>query len=141
MLSEKKVDATDISFVIRAVIYWLLTALPTLLLASLILTLTKADSVRFAYASAAVSFIAAAAAGAEAARTRRKKVLATGFLTGVVITTALLMTGFIIAGSELAPDGVLSVAAFTIAGAAAGSVLQKNITRKRKKRPGVKRVA
>ena len=80
-------------------------------------------------------FIAAAAAGAEAARTRGKGPLATGLLIGVVITTLLLMTGFIIAGSELAPDGILSVAAFTVSGAAAGSVLLRNVGRKRKKRP------
>lgn len=140
-MSEKKVDAADVSFVIRAVIYWILTALPTLLLASLLLALTKADGTMFAYASASVSFIAAAAAGTEAARTRRKKALATGILTGVVITTALLMTGFVITGNELAPDGVLSVSAFSIAGATAGSLLQKNVTRRIKKRPGVKRVA
>lgn len=134
-MPEKRTDTADISFVIKAVIYWLLTAIPALLLASAALSLTNADGAKFAYASAAVSFIAAAAAGAEAARTRGKGTLATGLLIGVVITTLLLMTGFIIAGSELAPDGILSVAAFTVSGAAAGSVLLRNVGRKRKKRP------
>ena len=134
-MPEKRTDTADISFVIKAVIYWLLTAIPALLLASLVLSLTNADGAKFAYASAAVSFIAAAAAGAEAARKRGKGPLATGLLIGVVITTLLLMTGFIIAGSELAPDGILSVAAFTVSGAAAGSVLLRNVGRKRKKRP------
>lgn len=134
-MSEKRTDTADISFVIKAVIYWLLTAIPALLLASAALSLTNADGAKFAYASAAVSFIAAAAAGAGAARTRGKGPLATGLLIGVVITTLLLMTGFIIAGSELAPDGILSVAAFTVSGAAAGSVLLRNVGRKRKKRP------
>lgn len=134
-MPEKRTDTADISFVIKAVIYWLLTAIPALLLASAALSLTNADGAKFAYASAAVSFIAAAAAGAEAARARGKGPLATGLLIGVVITTLLLMTGFIIAGSELAPDGILSVAAFTVSGAAAGSVLLRNVGRKRKKRP------
>lgn len=134
-MPEKRTDTADISFVIKAVIYWLLTAIPALLLASAALSLTNADGAKFAYASAAVSFIAAAAAGAAAARTRGKGPLATGLLIGVVITTLLLMTGFIIAGSELAPDGILSVAAFTVSGAAAGSVLLRNVGRKRKKRP------
>lgn len=134
-MSENRTDTADISFVIKAVIYWLLTAIPALLLASAALSLTNADGAKFAYASAAVSFIAAAAAGAGAARTRGKGPLATGLLIGVVITTLLLMTGFIIAGSELAPDGILSVAAFTVSGAAAGSVLLRNVGRKRKKRP------
>lgn len=134
-MPEKRTDTADISFVIKAVIYWLLTAIPALLLASAALSLTNADGAKFAYASAAVSFIAAAAAGAEAAWTRGKGPLATGLLIGVVITTLLLMTGFIIAGSELAPDGILSVAAFTVSGAAAGSVLLRNVGRKRKKRP------
>lgn len=134
-MPEKRTDTADISFVIKAVIYWLLTAIPVLLLASAALSLTNADGANFAYASAAASFIAAAAAGAEAARTRGKGPLATGLLIGVVITTLLLMTGFIIAGSELAPDGILSVAAFTVSGAAAGSVLLRNVGRKRKKRP------
>lgn len=134
-MPEKRTDTADISFVIKAVIYWLLTAIPALLLASAALSLTNADGAKFAYASAAVSFIAAAAAGAEAARTRGKGPLATGLLIGVVITTLLLMTGFIVAGSELAPDGILSVAAFTVSGAAAGSVLLRNVGRKRKKRP------
>lgn len=134
-MPEKRTDTADISFVIKAVIYWLLTAIPALLLASASLSLTNADGAKFAYASAAVSFIAAAAAGAEAARTRGKGPLTTGLLIGVVITTLLLMTGFIIAGSELAPDGILSVAAFTVSGAAAGSVLLRNVGRKRKKRP------
>ena len=125
-MPEKRTDTADISFVIKAVIYWLLTAIPALLLASAVLSLTNADGAKFAYASAAVSFIAAAAAGAEAARARGKGPLATGLL---------LMTGFIIAGSELAPDGILSVAAFTVSGAAAGSVLLRNVGRKRKKRP------
>lgn len=134
-MPEKRTDTADISFVIKAVIYWLLTAIPALLLASAALSLTNADGAKFAYASAAVSFIAAAAAGSAAARTRGKGPLATGLLIGVVITTLLLMTGFIIAGSELAPDGILSVAAFTVSGAAAGSVLLRNVGRKRKKRP------
>ena len=134
-MPEKRTDTADISFVIKAVMYWLLTVIPALLLASLVLSLTNADGAKFAYASAAVSFIAAAAAGAEAARKRGKGPLATGLLIGVVITTLLLMTGFIIAGSELAPDGILSVAAFTVSGAAAGSVLLRNVGRKRKKRP------
>lgn len=134
-MSEKRTDTADISFVIKAVIYWLLTAIPALLLASAALSLTNADGAKFAYASAAVSFIAAEAAGAGAARTRGKGPLATGLLIGVVITTLLLMTGFIIAGSELASDGILSVAAFTVSGAAAGSVLLRNVGRKRKKRP------
>ena len=71
-MPEKRTDTADISFVIKAVIYWLLTAIPALLLASAALSLTNADGAKFAYASAAVSFIAAAAAGAEAARTRGK---------------------------------------------------------------------
>ncbi len=140
-MPEKKTDAADIAFVIRAVIYWMVTAVPTLLLAALILALTNADGAKFAYASAAISFVSAAAAGAEAAVTRRKGALATGLLIGVVITTILLMTGFIIAGNELTPDGVLSVAAFSVAGSAAGSVLFKNTGRKKKKRPGKRKVA
>ena len=33
-MPEKRTDTADISFVIKAVIYWLLTAIPALLLAS-----------------------------------------------------------------------------------------------------------
>ena len=55
-MPEKRTDTADISFVIKAVIYWLFTAIPALLLASAALSLTNADGAKFAYASAAVSF-------------------------------------------------------------------------------------
>lgn len=133
-MPERKTNTGEISFVLQAVVKWILAAVPALLLATFILSVTKADAAAFGYASSAVNFAAAVAAGAAAIRTRSRGGLVTGLIAGAVITTLLLMTGFIIAGSELGPDGVLSAAAFTLSGCAAGSVLLRDRGRKRKKR-------
>ena len=133
-MPERKTYTGEISFVLQAVMKWVLAAVPALVLVTFILSVSKADAMAFGYASSAVSFAAAVAAGAAAIRTRGRGGLVTGLIAGAVITTLLLMTGFIIAGSDLGPDGVLSVAAFTLSGCAAGSVLLRDRGRKRKKR-------
>lgn len=118
-ISEK----TDIRFLMRAVLAWFLAAVILLLLASLIVSKASISSGTVGYISSALSFLAALFAGAKASSERRKGNVYTGLITGAAIVTLLLTIGFLIEGTEMESDGILSVVTFTFAGCLAGAVL------------------
>ena len=111
------------AFALRALAAWAAAALLLLFAAALIAKKAALDARVIAYMSAALSFIAAAAAGAWGVRGWQGARLVCGLLCGGCVTIVLLMLGFIIAGSDMPSDGVMSVASFTFAGCLLGSVI------------------
>ena len=119
---NKKLELPDARFLLTAVTTWFAASLLCVLLCALIVQLSNAAAGTVGYISSALSFATAAAAGARAARVRGRGAVYTGLTSGVVIITLALTFGFIIAGQEIAADGVLSVVTFTLSGALVGSV-------------------
>lgn len=119
---NKKLELPDARFLLTAVVTWLTASLLCVLLCALIVQLSNAAAGTVGYISSALSFATAAAAGARAARVRGRGTVYTGLTSGVVIITLALTLGFIIAGQEIAADGVLSVVTFTLSGTLVGSV-------------------
>lgn len=119
---NKKLELPDARFLLTAVVTWLAASLLCVLLCALIVQLSDAAAGTVGYISSALSFITAAAAGARAAGVRGRGAVYTGLVSGVVIITLALTLGFIIAGQEIAADGVLSVVTFTLSGTLVGSV-------------------
>ena len=109
-------------FLLKAAGAWLLTAALLLFPAAAFLHVRRFPAQTLAYVSAAVSFLAAVAAGAAAGRQRRGGALVTAFLTAMVLIICLLTVGYLIRGKAPEPAGVLSVVSFTLAGCAFGAV-------------------
>lgn len=124
---EKKINFS-FRFLLRALAAWIITVLPLLFIANKL----SVDTSGLAYISAALSSIAAAAAGARGVSAWQGARLVCGLLCGGFITILLLMLGFIIAGGELSSGGVMSTASFTIAGCVLGSMLGGHGRKKKK---------
>ena len=115
-------DLPDARYILAAVAAWGATAMLLTLLAALAVTIFAVPAGAVGYISSAASFTAALIAGSRAMRKRKSGAVYTGLVAGVVITTLALTLGFIVAGSDIAADGVLSVVTFTLAGCLVGSV-------------------
>lgn len=113
----------DSVFLVSAIVAWAMCAFVLLTVSSVILHETGAAEQSIGYASSAVSFLSAAAAGWAAARKRKKASFYTSLLTGTVIITVLLTVGFLIDGKKLEPSSVMSVISFTFTGCMVGGVL------------------
>ena len=120
-MPRNPVEAGEAGFLLRGILRWCAAAAALLCAASLILWKAEAGAAVFGYVSSAISFFCALLTGKEAAR--KKKRWMAGLILGLFLTVLLLTAGYLAAGSELAPDGVLSVAAFTMSGAMAGTLL------------------
>lgn len=119
---SKHFDAPELRFVLTAVAGWFISALILSLIVSLCLSLMTVGEGAVGCIISALSFVSAVYAGAAAMHRRRRGALLTGLVTGLVITTLALTLGFIIAGSEMEADGILSVVTFTLSGCLVGSV-------------------
>ena len=128
---EKKINFS-FRFLLQALAAWIITVLPLLFIAAFIANKLSVDTSGLAYISAALSSIAAAAAGARGVSAWQGARLVCGLLCGGFITILLLMLGFIIAGGELSSGGVMSTASFTIAGCVLGSMLGVHGRKKKK---------
>ena len=117
----------DAGFIPAAIRGWLISAPVLLILGAVIVNSVDAGTDTLAYVSAAVSFFSAFTAGIFAGRCAQ-----TGRLSAAVITLCLLTVGFLVKGSELSPDGILSVVSFTFAGVAAGCAAAPKKMKKRK---------
>ena len=111
------------AFLLSAAIAWALCAAALVLLGALLLRLMHAGEEALAYVSAAVSFLAAFAAGRAAAAKNAGARLAAGLITGGALCILLLSIGFLIRGGGLDASAVLSVSSFTLAGALSGALL------------------
>lgn len=112
----------DARFLLAAFTAWLASSVVLLTAASACVSISGMGEEGLGYINSALSFLAALAAGAAAIRARRKGCVYTGLVTGVTITIFALTLGYIISGRSIEPDGVLSVAAFSVSGALFGSV-------------------
>lgn len=119
-------------FLLRAILAWLLCAAALLLCVSVFYAADGASLSTMGYASSAISFFAALAAGACAAREEREKRFFAVLISAGVLCFLLLLIGFLIAGRH-DRSAVISVVSFTFAGAFVGALLPGG---KRKKRKG-----
>ncbi len=119
-------------FLLRAILAWLLCAAALLLCVSVFYAADGASLSTMGYASSAISFFAALAAGTCAAGAEREKRYLAVLISAVALCSLLLLVGFLIAG-RLDQSAVISVVSFTFAGALVGALLSGG---KRKKRKG-----
>ena len=115
------IEKGSVRLLLRAALAWAIAALPLCLLAAAAVRGAGIGSAQLGYLSSALSFAAAAAAGAAGCDPKRR--LRAGLLTGVFLSLLLLTAGFLIAGERLDSSGVLSVCCFSLAGCVFGSVL------------------
>ena len=120
-------------FLLSAAAAWAISAAVLVLLGALLLRLLHAGEETLAYVSAAVSFLAAFAAGRAAASKSGGARLSVGLISGVALCILLLTVGFLISGSNLDASAVLSVASFTLAGALSGALLSRSGKNRRRK--------
>ena len=132
MYSMQKSLYADAGFIPAAIRGWLISAPALLFLGAVIINSVDAGNDTLAYVSAAVSFLSAFTAGLFAGRSAKTGRLYAGLLSAAVITLLLLTVGFLVKGSELSPDGILSVVSFTFAGIAAGCAAAPKKMKKRK---------
>jgi len=136
---NKVIQTPGLAFVFQALVAWVLAALILSIISALIIGRSNTGSRMLAYFSSAISFLAAAAAGVAASRSRGKGRLISGLISATVLSVLLLTLGFLINSSLLSADGVLSVVMFTYAGALAGSVFCPEKSKISRHKQGVKR--
>ena len=119
-------------FLLSAAAAWGIWGAALVLLGAILLRLLHAGEETLAYVSAAVSFLAAFAAGNAAAKNGGPR-LAAGLISGFALCILLLTLGFLIKGAKLDASAVLSVASFTLAGTLSGALLCRSGRGRRRK--------
>lgn len=129
-------EKTDGKMLLSSFGIWLLSAAVLLGITACVIHATNGGEKAISYASSALSFAAALFAGIHAISRRGTGALLTGIITGVAIVVFLLTVGFVAEGSELSPDGVLSVVTFSLSGCVTGAILfsgkSKKVNKKKK---------
>ncbi len=123
MLKHKKDTVFNAGCFLRAAAAWCICAAALLLPAAAVLSLRMTTAQTLAYVSAAISFLAAFAAGVTVGKGRKSGVLLSAILTALILIALLLSVGYLIRSSAPEPSGVLSVASFTMAGCITGALL------------------
>ena len=123
MPEPKIVAGGSLHNLLRALLVWCVCALLFLIPAAAFLRVNPVGENVMGYLSSGISFAAALAAGIAAAGKSTSGKLAVGLRLALALVIPLLTAGFLIAGKELSPSGILSAASFTLAGCLAGSVL------------------
>ena len=131
MLKNKMEPVFSVFSLLRAAAAWCACAAALLLPAAAVLSLRESTVQSLSYTSAAISFLAAFAAGIAVGKGRQRGVFPCALLTALVLIALLLTVGFLIRGSAPEPAGVLSVTSFTLAGCAAGTLLFSTSGKKR----------
>lgn len=121
MSVRSAIEKGSLRLLLRAALAWVIAASALCLFAAAVVRRAEIGSAQLGYISSALSFLAAAAAGAAGCDAKRR--LRAGLLTGFFLSLLLLTAGFLIAGERLDPSGVLSVCCFSLAGCVFGSVL------------------
>ena len=132
MNRESKLNRIDVRYLFRAVIAWSVSALFLLLIGSAIIASAGVGASQVAYFSSAISFLSAFFAGGFAAYESGSFRWPLALLCGVILSVLLLLIGFLIAGNDLAADGIISVVTFTVAGALVGNLFAPKRTGRRK---------
>lgn len=115
------IEKGSVRSIFRALLVWIAAALTTCFLAACVIRTHGVSSSVLGYVSSALSFFCALLAGAAGAGGEKRLVFA--LLCAAGLSLALLTAGFLIAGNEMTPSGILSVLSFTFAGCLAGSLL------------------
>ena len=129
---------TSIFFLLRAIKVWIIAAATLVVAFSAATFFAGLDGVFLGYASSAASFLSCLTAGAAAHRERGGGALYTGLVCGAIIAVALLTVGFVIAGFEMEPSGIISVSTFSVAGSCCGSAFFGRKSRVRTTKTGKK---
>ena len=119
MSVRSAIEKGSLRLLLRAALAWAIAAAALCLVAAALVRRAEIGSAQLGYISSALSFLAAAAAGAAGCDPGRR--LRAGLLTGLFLCLLLLTAGFLIAGERLDPSGVLSVCSFSLAGCVFGS--------------------
>ncbi len=114
-------------------ITWLAASAVLLLAFSFLLDRTAGSERTMAYLSSALCFLAACAAGAQAARMGKGRSVWGGLLCAVLLLLPLIVCGFLLDRKAMSPDSVLSLASLSLAGSLFGSVFLCARTKKRGK--------
>ena len=121
-MSGKESSAQSFALTLgRGLSTWLITALILLLLFSFVISLTATSSRSMAYGSAALSFLAAAAAGSKLRLRQTGARLLADLLVAAIVVAVSLLIGLLLGRNGLSSDSILSVVSFTLAGVVFGS--------------------
>lgn len=106
---------------LRALLFWIASAVILCFLTACVIRAHGVSSAVFGYVSSALSFLCALLAGAAGAGGEKR--LSSALLCGAGLNLVLLTAGFLIAGEDMDPSGILSVLTFTVAGCLTGAIL------------------
>ena len=133
-----KKEYYDSSFLISAVVAWLITAFILLIICTVLLSELGCSEQSLGYTSSIISFLSALAAGITASKKRKSGTIYTALLTASVLIIALLTLGFMIDGSALQPSAIMSIISFTFSGCLVGIILVLvPIKKKKRYRPNI----
>ena len=123
MSEREKAGMLRLRFMGKAWLAWLTTAAVLLPVCSLIICRTAATERMMTHLGSALVFLAACAAGMQAAKQMKSASLACGLLCACFLILPLLLCGFLIDSKSFSPQAALSVASLSFAGALFGSVV------------------
>ena len=127
------IEKGSLRLFLRAMLFWIASAVTLAFLTACVIRAHGVSSAAFAYVSSAMSFLCAMLAGAVGSGGEKRMV--SGLLCGAGLSLVLLTAGFLIAGKNMDPSGILSVLSFTVAGCLTGAILFGG--RKRETKRGV----
>ena len=132
-VEEKGFSLRDLA---RGLLGWTVCSIVLLLAGSLLFSVDLIKMPAMEYASSLIAFLSAAAAGLGAASARREKKLFASLILGLVLSSLLLLLGFLISGKLEFPAGI-RLFAFTLGGCLFGTLLsgksgRRKHTRKRR---------
>ena len=133
-LSKQHIASPEAGFILAGVIVWLAASLLLLPLSAALVYKSELGEASLGYVVSAVSFLSAAIGGIAASKKRGKAAVYTGLIVGCTMTCFALMLGFLIAGSRITADGVLSLVSFTLTGCIVGCILPTGKTKGGKKK-------
>ena len=120
------------SFLIRAVIVWIICTFALLCSAAVLFAGDGVNLSRLGYASSVISFFSALAAGCAAGMKQGRRRFRIGCVTGLCLSAFLLLIGFLAAG-RLDGSAVLSAASFTLSGCMVGALIPLKQGKRRKR--------
>ena len=123
-------------------LFWIVSAVTLCFPAACVIRAHGISSAALAYVSSALSFLCTMLAAAVGSGGEKR--LVSGLLCGAGLSLVLLTAGFLIAGKDMDPSGILSVLSFTVAGCLTGAILfrgrkrdtKRNDFRRKKKQKG-----
>lgn len=137
MSVQSVMEKSSLRSLLRALLVWIIAAITLCFLSACVIRAHCTSSAALGYVSSAISFLCAMLAAAAAGDGERR--LVSGLLCGAGLSLVLLTAGYLIAGKEMDPSGILSVLSFTFAGCLTGSILFGGKKAKTKRRDFTKK--